>query len=82
MSENQPAPAGDDDVRERIHLHLPVGATDTQWARSLDVARTFASTYVGRPTGPRHGTVYAYDDGERYSAWWTATRAVSVRWQL
>ena len=67
--------------RERIHLHLPVGATGAQWSRALEVARTFASAYLDKPTGPRHGTCYRYDDGEAYSVWWTPTRAVSVWWQ-
>lgn len=81
MSENQPESAGDADMRERIHLNLPVGATSAHWARAMDVARSFATTYAGKPHGPRHGTCYRYRDGEKYAVWWTASRAVSVWWE-
>lgn len=66
------------DKRERIHIDMPVGTTGHLWARAMDCARLFATAYLDKPTGRRHGTEYVYDDGMAVAAWWTSTRAVSV----
>jgi len=64
------------DLRERITINCPVGASGAVYRTALDVGRRFATEHIDRK--PSDMVVYAHAS-TRYVVWWTKARAVSVR---
>lgn len=62
---------------ERIRLDNATGREESAWL--LSCAWSFATTYLDRPTGPRHGCVYGLGERRRAFAYWTKGRTVVVR---
>ena len=69
-------------MSEHIHIECPVGTSANVWRVCLQVGRTFATEYIDKRPGQRHGTVYTWGaaGSEREAAcWWTKAGTVRVR---